>query len=133
MVFSQVVAGQDRYFRKTPEITHNQIVAFSSFPSEIGDYGLVLQLNSVGTRRLNSISAANNGKWLIAQANGRIVDAVQIDRAVSDGLIVIWKGISSPEIKGLELMIPRIGDDKKAWKARVKKIKKELKRQSKQK
>ncbi len=133
MVFPQMVAGEERYFRKTPEIAQNQVVAFSSFASEIGDYGLVLQLNRVGRQRLNAVSASNNGKWLIAQANGRIVDAVQIDRAVSDGLIVIWKGISGPEIKGLELMIPRIGDDKKAWKARVKKIKKELKRQAKQK
>lgn len=132
MVFPQMVAGQNRHFRITPELTHNQVVAFSSFPSETGDYGLVLQLNKTGRQRLYSVSAANNGKWLIAQANGRVVDAVTIDQAVSDGYIVIWKGISGPEIKALELSIPRIGDDKKEWKKRVKEIKKELKRQAKQ-
>lgn len=131
MVFPQLVAGTERHFRFTPEITTTQVVAFRPFPSDRGDYGMVLQLNQVGKNRLASTTAANVGKWMIAQANGRVVDGVVIDQAVTDGLIVIWKGISLPEVRVLETMIPRIGEDRKAWKKRVKNLKKQIKEEAK--
>ena len=128
MVFKQLVAGKQRHFRYTPEITHKQVAAFHPFQSEAGDFGVALQLNKIGRQRLYTFSTQHSGKWLAAQVNGRVVDAVIIDKGVTDGFIVIWKGISDPELQALELAIPRVGQSKEEWKKRVKQLKKEFKK-----
>ena len=38
------------------------------------------------------VTNANQGRWMIAQVNGRVVDGVLIDKQIGDGFIVIWKG-----------------------------------------
>ena len=43
-----------------------------------------------------------------------------VDKPVTDGLIVIWKRISLDEVRKADLLIPRIGEDPKAWKKRIK-------------
>ena len=44
--------------------------------------------------------------------NGRVVDAVLIDKQVDDGYMVIWKGIGKAEIDAFDAMVPRIGEKK---------------------
>ena len=90
------------------------MVAFRPFPSGEGeDYGMVFQLKDGAKRRLNALSIAHQGKYLLAQANGRVVDGVVIDKPVDDGLIVIWKGLSNDDLKLFDKALPRIGDDGK--------------------
>ena len=115
MVFPQMDDGKQRFFLRTPEITMKDMVAFRPFPSGTGDeYGMVFQLKDAAKRRLNAISTAHQGKYLLAQANGRVVDGVLIDKPVDDGLIVIWKGITTAEVQLFDKALPRIGDtDKK--------------------
>lgn len=121
MVFQQVAAGKVRYFRRSAELITNDIVAFSPFPADDGlTYGAVCQLNRGAAGRLSNLSAANKGSWLLAMVNGRIVDAVIIDKQVEDGLIVIWKGITVNEVKAFDKIRPRIGEDAKQWKKRKK-------------
>lgn len=121
MVFQQVAAGKVRYFRRSAEIVTNDIVAYSPFPADDGlTYGAVCQINRGATGRLAAVSAANTGSWLVAMVNGRIVDAVVIDKKVEDGFIVIWKGITLPEVKAFDKLKPRIGEDMKTWKKRKK-------------
>lgn len=118
--FSQMDDGKQRFFLRTPEITMKDMVAFSPFPSGTGDaYGLVFQLRDSAKRRLNVLSLTCQGKYLLAQANGRFVDGVLIDKPVDDGMIVIWKGITTEEVKLFDKTLPRIGaKDKKKKKAK---------------
>lgn len=121
MVFPFTTAGQEIYFRKHPEFSAQDVVAFQSFPADDpASYGLVLQLNKVARQRLAAMSASNNGKFLLAMVNGTVRDAVLIDRQVDDGLLVIWQRIGAAEVRAADMLMPRIGEDAKAWKRRMK-------------
>jgi|AntRauTorckE6833_2_1112554.scaffolds.fasta_scaffold09057_3 hypothetical protein len=114
MIFPHVISGEKLFFRRVPEISSLDFVAFSPFPSDVeGSYGVVFQLKDAAARRLAAVSSANQEKWLVCQAFGRVVDAVIIDRPVNDGMIVVWKGVTLEEIAELDKNIPRIGEEKK--------------------
>ncbi len=113
MIFAQDHNGDIRYFKRMPEISTRDVVAFTPFPSDDeNSYGIVFQLNNAATRRLAAVTSSNQGRWLVAQVNGRIVDGVLIDEAVNDGFIVIWKGINLEDIGQYDAAVPRIGAKK---------------------
>lgn len=108
MIFPQVIGDQTRYFRRMPEIGMKDIVSFSPFPSDTGEsFGIVFKLKGNAVNRLAAVTTANQGRWLIAQVNGRAVDGVIIDKQVNDGFIVIWKGVTLADVKTLEEELPR--------------------------
>jgi len=110
MVFSQIDNGKTRYFRRMPEATSNDIVAFSPFPAEGTDgYGMVFKLKENVAHRFAAVSNMNQGRWLVAQMNGRVVDAVIIDKGINDGLLVIWKGATLNDVQLFDAAMPRIG------------------------
>ena len=111
MIFSQMTNGQLRYFRRMPEIYTKDVVAFNTCPADGGgeDYGLVFQLTDNAARRLAAITNANQGRWLLAQINGRVVDGVLIDTQINDGFLVIWKGATLADINVFDKTLPRIG------------------------
>lgn len=115
MIFPQMISGQQRFFRRVPEISTKDIVSFNPFPSDAGadQYGLVFKLTSRAANRLTAISNANQGRWMIAQVNGRAVDALLIDKTTNDGLLVVWKGITLADIATLDESLPRIGEEGK--------------------
>jgi hypothetical protein len=114
MIAPQMVNGQTRYFRRTSEVSLRDISSFRPFPADNGQgYGLVLKLKPNATNRLAAITTANQGRWLMAQVNGRPVDGVMIDKPVNDGFIVIWKGITDADIAILDEEMPRTGAEKK--------------------
>ncbi len=121
-VFKQLTAGKEVLFHKSATISTKDIVAFRSFPSDDeNSYGIVFELNKTASRRLRTMSTAHQDKLLLAVVNGQVRDAVLIDKPVNDGLIVIWKRVSLAEVKLADQHIPRIGEDPKAWKKRIKK------------
>ena len=121
MVFPYPTAGKEIYYSKSPEFTKDDIIAFQSFPSDDEtSYGLILQLNKVATQRLANMSGANHGKFLLAMVNGTVRDAVLIDRSVNDGLLIIWQRLGAAEVRAADRIMPRIGEDPKAWKKRLK-------------
>lgn len=110
MIFPQLANGKQRFFRRLPEFATKDILSFNPFPSEIGgDYGILLKLKGGAVNRLAAISNANQGHWMIAQVNGRVVDGVFLDRQIDDGVLVIWKGITLADITLLEESLPRAG------------------------
>jgi hypothetical protein len=116
----KTIAGE-RYFRKVPEVSTPDIVAFSPFPADDKTtYGIVFQLSKRASTRLNAATNMNNGKLLIAIVNGQAVGVVKIDAPVTDGQLVIWSGIKDHEIKLYDQLAPRIGEDRKTWKKRLK-------------
>lgn len=114
MIFSYEVMGKQRFFRRLPEISSKDFVAFTPFPSEDQEsYGVMFQLKDNATRRLAAITSVSQGKWLVAQAFGRVVDGVLVDEPVNDGAVVIWKGLTLEEVRELDTIMPRIGEKKK--------------------
>jgi hypothetical protein len=59
--------------------------------------------------------------------NGQAMGVVRVDKPVNDGMLVIWSGVTLKEVRQYDLLLPRIGEDKKKWKTRVKEAKKNLK------
>lgn len=114
MIFPHEIMGQQRYFRRIPEVSSKDLVAFSPFPAEDqASYGAIFQLKDPARRRLAAVTADNIGKWLVCQAFGRLVDGVMIDATVDDGAVVIWSGLTVDEVKELDKSMPRIGEKKK--------------------
>jgi len=115
-----------KHFRRSPEIRTSHIAAFTSFasPHNQNEYGLILKLNRDGQTALNRFTTQHKGAHILAFLNGRPVDILRVDRTVSDGIICIWRGVSAAEIKMADTLVPRIGEDPKKWKARLKKQKK---------
>jgi hypothetical protein len=114
MFFKINVAGKECAFSQMADFSSRDVVAFSPF---LGDdqntFGIVFQLKSSAKNKLENLSTANRGKYLCAKFNGRVVDAVMIDKTVTDGILVIWNGITDGEIKALDKLAPRIGEKKK--------------------
>lgn len=114
MIFPYEVMGKQRFFRRLPEVSSKDFVAFSPFPSDDQmSYGVVLQLKDNARRRLAAVTQISTGKWLICHAYGRIVDGVLIDDTVNDGVIVVWKGLTLEEIRQMDEGLPRLGEKKK--------------------
>lgn len=114
MIFPHEMMGKQRFFRRIPEISPNDYVAFSPFPSEDqASYGVMLRLKDNASRRLAAVTRTSSGKWLVCKAFGRIVDGVLIEDPVEDGVIVIWKGLTIEEIRQMDEALPRIGEKKK--------------------
>ncbi len=114
MIFPHEVMGKQRFFRRIPEVSSNDFVAFSPFPSEDqASYGVILQLKDNARRRLAAVTQISSGKWLVCKAFGRIVDGVLVEDPVDDGVVVVWQGLSIGEIGQLDESLPRIGEKKK--------------------
>lgn len=111
MIFQQAAGGKMRVFSRTPDIGSKDILSFAPFPSEDGDYGLVFVLKEHAAKRLQAVTNAAQGRFLVAMLNGRIVDGVQIDKPVEDGKLVIWKGATMADITVLDESFPRIGQE----------------------
>lgn len=110
MIVPHVIAGKQRFFRRIPEVSSKDFVAFTPFPAEDqASYGVVFQMKDVSRNRFAAVTTNNSGRWLICQAFGRVVDAVLIDKPVNDGAIVIWSGLSLEEVRELDKALPRIG------------------------
>jgi hypothetical protein len=110
MIFPYPVGGKQRFFRRLPEISKRDIVSFNPFPSQADEaYGVIFKLKPAAANRLAAITNANQGRWLVAQVNGRMVDAVLIDRQISDGVIVIWQAINLTDIAEFDKEWPRVG------------------------
>jgi len=120
-----------RYFRKVPEVSSKNVQACSPFPADDErTYGMVFKLNAQGSKRLTEITTMHQGKLLLSLVNGQPLGVVRIDKPVNDGILVIWTGITQEEVKLYDQIAPRIGEDPKQWKARLKQMKKEAKKKS---
>lgn len=111
-----------RFIEKVPTISTKDIVAYWPFPSPHNPehYGVSLQLDKHAARRLNLLSAQNNGKWMIATINGQVVDMLYIDKQVDGRIITVWRGVDGDMVKLCGKALPKIGESKKEWKKSLK-------------
>ncbi len=114
MMFPHEMFGKQRFFRRIPEVSSDDLVAFNPFPAEDqASYGAVFQLKDTARRRLAAVTSNNIGRWLVCQAFGRIIDGVLVDDPVDDGAVVIWQGLTLKEVQEIDKVMPRIGEEKK--------------------
>ena len=111
MIFDQLTNGKRLFFKRLPEIGTKDVQSFNPFPSDFGDYGMVVKLKGNAASRFTALTNAYQQKWMISQVNGKVVDGFLIDKEVDDGLIVIWKGLSLVDINMLDEELPRIGHE----------------------
>lgn len=126
MSFPLPVYGKQIYFRRSPEVTAKDIIAFKPFPAKDGKYGATFYLSKVAKQRLAAITTQNQKSWFATMLNGKHVDVVFIDRPVRDGELVVWQGIKRSDVARFTMKLPYPGDSKEMWAARRKAAKAEL-------
>lgn len=119
-----------RFIDRSPFLTTKDVEAYHSFPSPHNPdlFGVTLKLNRDGATRLKSYSARHKGEWILASINGKVVDMLYIDSEVDGRLITVWRGVDPEIIKLCDQLVPRIGEDEKVWKQRLKEEKKKAKK-----
>jgi len=115
-----------KHFRKIPEVGTSHIASFAPFasPHNNAEFGLIIKLNREGATKLSTFSSANLDAHLLVFLNGRPVDLLKVDGPVKDGILCVWKGVTSDDIRLADTLIPRIGQTEKEWKAKRKALKK---------
>lgn len=124
LVFEHKVAGKKRFFTKTPVLSQRDFIAFDTFPSADGTFGVSFLVKPTPAKRFNALMLQAKGKYLLASVNGRFPDLVYIDEPIADQTIVIWRGITAPEIKQYDELLPRIGELRRAHEEKNKKKRK---------
>ena len=106
---ANVETMEDNYFQHPNDAEYREIEsrALQEFEQ------MTIQLKEVAGQRLTAVTTSSQGKLLVCQAFGRVVDAVMIDRPVNDRTIIVWKGLTLDEIRELDKVVPRIGEKKK--------------------
>ena len=98
--------------KRIPEIHEGNIAAIYPVPARDGTYGCAFKLNVQGTIRLDSVSAEERGKVLVAVFNSRIVSALLIDKRIQDGVIFVSSGFTPQDIELLKKNFPVLGEQK---------------------
>lgn len=120
MVFPLDMGNKKRFFKKSPITFTKEIVSLKHFMTDDGTFGAAFTFDKAASRRIAALTNSNQDKWLVAMLNGRAVDAVFIDRPVTDGKLVIWQGIQQVEIIRFEYAMPITGETSEEWKKRIK-------------
>lgn len=101
-VFPYSVAGERKFFKMSPTITHLDFDGFVPFRAEGGTFGAAFVLNRHGALKLDQLSTGRQGTSVVASVDMQPVDVMQIDRPIKDGVIVLWKGLGPEHIQYLE-------------------------------
>ncbi|MDB4537244.1 hypothetical protein N9230_01360 [Akkermansiaceae bacterium] len=120
MIFPLPVGGKRLFFQKSPITFTKEIAAFLPFFAEDGTAGATFQFNKAAAQRIAAITTQNRQKWIVAMLNGRPMDAVYVEKPVTDGRLVVWQGMKQGEVVAFDYIIPHIGETSKQWKQRLK-------------
>ena len=107
------------YFRIMPSITDDDVEWYYPFISDDDTtYGVAFKLSAKGTGRLTSLTSLpeNHGRLLASNVQalsdriGPVRNYVQIDRRISDGVLVIWQGLSDDHLRVFSRRFPHVRD-----------------------
>ncbi|MEM7014358.1 MAG: hypothetical protein AAF585_23095 [Verrucomicrobiota bacterium] len=111
--------AQQYYFLKMPVVTDRDVSWFYPFLADDGvTYGVAFKLNRPGTDKLTQVSTTptNQGKLIgvniqaLSRKQGPVRSYIQIDRGVSDGVLVIWKGLTDQHLRVFAQRFPHARD-----------------------
>lgn len=101
-VFRRPVDGRNMIFKIIPEFSTQSVSAIHTFPADDGTYGVALKLDFKGRQSLDMVTRLRRGEILMTMVNGTVVDSVEIDRPISDGLFTVWRGIPAELVTKME-------------------------------
>ena len=92
---------RESFIESVASLSERQILAATCYPAPDGTWGCLFQLDNSGRLTLQNISSSNRGRTLIAHVGNakfsRQVQEIFIDRAISDGLLPIARGLTHAE------------------------------------
>lgn len=109
-IFRRDLNGRSMIFKIIPEFSTQSVAAIHPFPAPDGTYGVALKLDFKGTQSLDMVTRLRRGEILMAMVNGAIVDYVEIDKPVSDGIFTVWRGIPEELVATMQEKYPDIND-----------------------
>lgn len=101
---ARVMAGnppRQLLVEKIPSISERDIVGFYPYKAADGTFSAAFQLDPHGTAVLETISAQNRGKFIVAAVNARPVALLAVDKKITDGIIFIPYGLTLDEVHKL--------------------------------
>ena len=115
-----------KFIQRSPTFSTKDFIAYHTFvsPHPNENYGVSLQLSKTAAQRLSYISAENKGRYMVANINGAVADMIYIDKQVDGRVITIWRNVDPRFISIVNPILPKIGETKDVWKARLKAEKK---------
>jgi len=102
------------YIEKVPIISEKDIVAFYPFPAQdsSGSIGAYFKLDADGTNKLEQHTASSREALDVVLINGRVGPAMQVDKKITDGLLMVPSGFTPLEVTQLQTKFPVIGKEK---------------------
>jgi hypothetical protein len=100
------------FVRKVPIISERDIVAFYPFSAGDGTIGAYFKLDHDGTAKLEQHTTEARDRVVVASINGRAAAAMQVDKKILDGMLMIPQGFRPLEIAQLQTKYPTIGKEK---------------------
>lgn len=107
-IFRRQIEGRTMVFKILPEFSQQCIAGIHPFPAADGTFGLAMKLDFKGTNSLDIVTRMGRGGYLMSMVNGTVVDYVQIDKPVTDGIFTIWRGLPQELVTELEKKYPPI-------------------------
>jgi len=99
------------FFDKIPTFTDKDIAWFYPFTAEDGaSYGAAFQLEEHAATQLKALTLTNQGKLLGLRIADAPLQAVLIDRPITDGVVVTWSGIQQKHLKEFRKRFPHVDD-----------------------
>ncbi|PTX96963.1 hypothetical protein DB345_07240 [Spartobacteria bacterium LR76] len=102
------------YIEKVPIVSEKDVVAFYPFPAQdnSSSIGAYFRLDANGTNKLEQHTTASRDTLDVVLINGRVGPAMQVDKKIKDGLLMVPSGFTPLEITQLQTKFPIIGREK---------------------
>lgn len=108
--FTHSIDGEPKVFQTVPDITQMDFAGFVPFRASDGSYAAAFTLTRHGAVKLNQLTLAKRGAYMVATVDMKVVDYMLIDKPVNDGVLVLWRGLTAEHVLFIEkkLKIPVI-------------------------
>ncbi len=98
------------FFNNIPTFSDNDIAWFYPFTATDGSYGAGFKFKDHAVTELKAITLTNQGKLLGIRCSNAQLQAVLIDRPISDGIVVVWQGLTQKHLQEFRRRFPHIDD-----------------------
>lgn len=86
---------------KIPSLSERDIESFYPYKAADGTFAVAFQFDRHGAVILETLSAQNRGRYIVAAVNTRPIALLAVDRKINDGIIYVPYGFTLDEIHKL--------------------------------
>ncbi len=106
-----IVKYGPRYYTRLPMLSLDNFEKFRSFLNDDGSYGVELFVDKRYRTRLYTETMSNVGKHMLPVVNGFAFAPMKIDRAITDGELVIWGGLNGYDLWQISRTVKPINEE----------------------